>query len=256
MLTDTRVRADGHFPAYSSRLGPFIVTFAAMLTAIGCTSDAPTPRPKMATSSTLQDVIAGPMSEEDIVVVSSIVSSLAENDRPQFSPAVEPFDDTGLSAAEILAVYRRQYLAALDVNSQADQWDSQTNLRLACESHGITLSRLALLLTRIGCAHHAAGCGSEVDLAAVRRDSQAKLNDLLPQIDAASSAEERNRLIDSLGAIAAFDAYLTLLHMVPSSNRDLVLKHQEQLGQILPPTPKIAVSPSRRTASREARSTQ
>lgn len=213
-----------------------------LVTVYGCTQE-PTATGTMATARSMNEVIAGPISEADIQTVTGLMNALPPDQRPSFQPALEPISTDGLSAVEILRVFRRNYLAALEVDAQAAAWKSDQQLVGTCKQFGISLDNLALLLTRIGCAHHAAESGTVTDVATVRAEGEAKIADLLPQIEAAQSELERDKLIDSLGTIVAFDTYLTLLDLVPEANRAIVGRHRDALSVVLPPTPEIDIRP-------------
>lgn len=225
--------------------GRFVALIAASVTlfGVGCAHESESVA-SIGTSTAITDVVAGPISEDELLSVAALMSSLPEDQRPAFQPAIEPIDDAGLTASQLLATLRRSYAAALEVGPQADQWRRNSQITAACDTYGLSPDTLAVLLTRIGCAHHASESGSQLDVASARSAGETKIADLLPQIDAARDELSRQKLVDSLGSLVAFDAYLTLLDRVPASNRTLVAAHRDRLTAILPPTPEMEINPA------------
>lgn len=213
-------------------------------TLAGCSSERQASNASLETSLSVTDVVAGPISETDLTTVIDIVESIPEPRRPKFQPALEPIDHSGLRSVDVLSAVRRNYMAALEVGSQAEGWSKNDELVAACRERGLSVGDLAVLLTRIGCAHHASESGSEIDVATARSSGETKIAQLLPQIDAAHDELQRQTLIESLESIVAFDAYLTLLDLVPEANRMLVTKHRPCLTAILPPTPQMTIEPT------------
>lgn len=227
----------------------------SLLFGVGCSAERSDEGPAIATSRTLADVVAGPISDSDLRTVVSLMASLPEGSRPAFEPAVDPVDATGLRAVEILATYRRAYASALEVGRQADRWRRDTKIESACGEHGLTTEKLAVLLTRIGCAYHSAESGTSWDVSQARSDGEAKIAELLPKIDASEDELTRETRIEILASLVAFDTYLTLLDHVPAANREVVAVHREVLASVLPPTPQV-VTGDDSVASEEQYSTR
>lgn len=209
----------------------------------GCSDAAAPPMASIGTAPTVTKVVAGPVTEADLRTVISIIEGLPEGSRPSFAPALEPVELAHLRAIEMLPVIRRNYMAALEVGSQAEAWAENRRLVEACLVAGVDLDQLAVLMTRIGCAHHANESGSQLDIATARSDGEARIAEILPRIDSASDKLARQKLIDTLSALVAFDAYLTLLDLVPSQNRQIVSHFKPQLKNLLPATPDVKVLP-------------
>lgn len=221
----------------------FFAAIVAVIVISGCSGERAPSAASIGTAPRVSEIVAGPISQTELDSVISIMESLPADQRPSFQPALEQVSLEGLRAVEILAVIRRNYIAALEVEAQAENWRKWPHVERVCSENGISLQQLAVLLTRIGCAHHASESGTELDVAKARSEGETRIAELLPQIDTAQDEMKRRALVDTLSTLVAFDAYLTLLDLVPEANRKLVAKHRPALSAILPATPDMAILP-------------
>lgn len=242
-----------HTSRYSGVAVRWTLVWVTALT-LGCSSESQPSTASLATSLTLEQLVAGQLSEDDVAAVTDLMLGLPEQDRPAFQPAMESIESDGLKAVDLLATYRRNYLDALDAESQTRAWSENKVITDAAAEAGLDLNELAVLLTRIGCAYHAAQTGTELDVADARAAGEARIADLLPKIDAAKESLVRRSHVESLASLVAFDAYLTLLDLVPESNRRVVMEYDDRLSQLLPPTPKIEIRPALPRMASERRS--
>ena len=194
-------------------------------------------------ASSLEEVVAGPLSEQTVRAAAAVIADLPAEGRPHFQPALHEITTAGRRGRDLAEAYRRQFREALNIAEQTGQWRSDAAVAAACGRHGIAVEEFARTLMRIGCAHHAAEVGGRVDLGGIRARTKTQIASLCDRVDAAGDELTRRTLCNSLSSAVALDTYLTLLDRVPQASEDLVAERRAELSEILPKQAAMDIRP-------------